>query len=52
MDQQQIIIKKGRYQTNGLEASIDAELKLPSPITLPYDQSTGRYFFQQASTKK
>jgi hypothetical protein len=35
-----LIIEKGLYQTNGLEASIDAELKLLSPITLPFDQPT------------
>jgi hypothetical protein len=41
-----LIIKKGRYQTNGLYASINTELRLPSPITLPYDQYTGRYPYQ------
>ncbi len=47
-----LIIEKGRYQTNGLEASIDTELKPPSSILLPYDQYTGRYLYQGASTKK
>jgi hypothetical protein len=36
----------------GLRASNNAELKPPSPITLPYDQCTRRYPYQQASTKK
>jgi hypothetical protein len=41
-----LIIKIGQYQTNGLEASINAELKPPSTIMLPYDQYTGRYLYQ------
>ncbi len=47
-----LIIEKGQYRTNGFLSLIDAELKPPSPITLPYDQYTKRYPSQQASTKK
>jgi hypothetical protein len=36
----------------GLRASDNAELKPPSLITLPYDQCTRRYPYQQASTEK
>jgi hypothetical protein len=36
----------------GLRASNDAELKSLSPTTLPYDQYTRWYPYQQASTKK
>jgi hypothetical protein len=36
----------------GLRASDNAELKPPYPITLPYDQCTRWYPYQQASTKK
>ncbi len=36
----------------GLRASNNAELKPPSLITLPYDQCTRRYPYQQALTRK
>jgi hypothetical protein len=47
-----LIIKKGWHQTNGFYSLINAELKLPSPITLPYDQYPERYPYKQALTKK
>ncbi len=46
-----LFIKKGQYQTNGIQGLIDADLKPLSPITLPYDQYTKRYPYQQASTR-
>jgi hypothetical protein len=47
-----LVIKKGPYQTSKFKLSIDMELKPPSPITLPCDQYTKRYLYQQALTKK
>jgi hypothetical protein len=44
--------KKAGTKQIGIRASDNAELKPPSPITLPYDQCTRWYLSQQASTKK
>jgi hypothetical protein len=47
-----LIIKNGRYQAKGFQSLINAELKPPSPITMPCDWYAKRYPCQQASTKK
>jgi hypothetical protein len=44
--------KKAGTKQIGLRASDNAELKPPSPTTLPYDQCTRQYLYQQALRKK